>query len=69
MALHVAFVATDFVARIDDLVAETFGDFSHYDNGSLRKPYDMSKIKRYPYKDTWPFYKASYEEFSGKQLV
>ena len=29
----------------------------------------MSEIKRYPYEDTWPFYKAIYEEFGGKQLV
>src|SRR5438552_8897032 len=36
---------------------------------SNSEPYEMSELKRYPYKDTWPFYKAIYEEFGGKQLV
>ena len=36
---------------------------------SNSEPYEMSEVKRYPYKDTWPFYKAIYEEFGGKQLV
>jgi predicted TIM-barrel fold metal-dependent hydrolase len=36
---------------------------------SNSEPYEMSEIKRYPYEDTLPFYKAIYEEFGGKQLV
>jgi predicted TIM-barrel fold metal-dependent hydrolase len=36
---------------------------------SNSEPYEMSELKRYPYEDTWPFYKAIYEEFGGKQLV
>jgi len=36
---------------------------------SNSEPYEMSEIKRYPYEDTWPFYKAIYEEFGPKQLV
>jgi len=36
---------------------------------SNSEPYEMSEIKKYPYEDTWPFYKAIYEEFGGKQLV
>jgi predicted TIM-barrel fold metal-dependent hydrolase len=36
---------------------------------SNSEPYEMSEVKRYPYEDTLPFYKAIYEEFGGKQLV
>ena len=36
---------------------------------SHSEPYEMSEVKTYPYPDTWPFYKAIYEEFGGKQLV
>lgn len=36
---------------------------------SNSEPYEMSEIKRYPYPDTLPFYKAIYEEFGGRQLV
>ena len=36
---------------------------------SNSEPYEMSEIKKYPYEDTLPFYKAIYEEFGGKQLV
>ena len=36
---------------------------------SNSEPYEMSEIKRYPYEDTLPFYKAIYEEFGGKQIV
>lgn len=36
---------------------------------SNSEPYEMSELKRYPYEDTLPFYKAIYEEFGGKQLV
>lgn len=36
---------------------------------SSSEPYEMSEIKRYPYEDTLPFYKAIYEEFGGKQLI
>jgi predicted TIM-barrel fold metal-dependent hydrolase len=36
---------------------------------SNSEPYEMSELKQYPYEDTWPFYKAIYEEFGGQQLV
>lgn len=36
---------------------------------SNSEPYDISLTKRYPFEDTWPFYKAIYEEFGGEQLV
>jgi predicted TIM-barrel fold metal-dependent hydrolase len=36
---------------------------------SNSEPYEMSELKKYPYPDTLPFYKAIYEEFGGKQLV
>lgn len=36
---------------------------------SNSEPYEMSEIKKYPYEDTWPFYKAIYEEFGPRQLV
>lgn len=36
---------------------------------SNSEPYEMSEIKKYPYEDTLPFYKAIYEEFGGRQLV
>lgn len=36
---------------------------------SNSEPYEMSEIKEYPYKDTWIFYKAIYEEFGEDQLV
>lgn len=36
---------------------------------SNSEPYEMSEIKEYPYRDTWPFYKAIHEEFGPRQLV
>ena len=36
---------------------------------SSSEPYEMSEIKKYPYEDTLPFYKAIYEEFGGKQII
>lgn len=36
---------------------------------SASEPYEMSEVKKYPYPDTWPFYKAIYEEFGPRQLV
>ena len=36
---------------------------------SNSEPYEMSELKEYPYEDTWPFYKAIYEEFGAEQLV
>jgi len=36
---------------------------------SNSEPYEMSEWKKYPYPDTWPFYKAIYEEFGEDQLV
>lgn len=36
---------------------------------SASEPYEISLTKQYPYHDTYPFYKATYEEFGGRQLV
>ena len=36
---------------------------------SNSEPYEMSEIKKYPYEDTLPFYKAIYEEFGPDQLI
>jgi predicted TIM-barrel fold metal-dependent hydrolase len=36
---------------------------------SNSEPYEMSEIKKYPYEDTLPFYKAIYEEFGAKQII
>ena len=36
---------------------------------SQNGPYEMSLIKEYPYEDTFPFYKAVYEEFGAEQMV
>ena len=38
---------------------------------SSSEPYEMSQManKKYPFEDTWPFYKAIYEEFGGKQII
>jgi predicted TIM-barrel fold metal-dependent hydrolase len=36
---------------------------------SSSEPYEMSELKRWPYEDTLPFYKAIYEEFGGRQLI
>jgi predicted TIM-barrel fold metal-dependent hydrolase len=36
---------------------------------SASEPYEISLTKEYPYRDTYPFFKAVYEEFGGKQLV
>jgi predicted TIM-barrel fold metal-dependent hydrolase len=36
---------------------------------SASEPYELSLTKDYPYKDTYPFFKAVYEEFGGKQLI
>lgn len=36
---------------------------------SSSEPYEMSEIKKYPYEDTLPFYKAIYEEFGAKQII
>ncbi|MCS7023558.1 MAG: amidohydrolase [Bryobacteraceae bacterium] len=36
---------------------------------SASEPYELSLTKQYPYRDTIPFFKATYEEFGGKQLV
>ena len=35
---------------------------------SASEPYEIS-LEGFPYSDTWPFYKAVYQEFGGKQLV
>jgi len=36
---------------------------------SASEPYELSITKQYPYRDTIPFFKATYEEFGGKQLI
>jgi predicted TIM-barrel fold metal-dependent hydrolase len=36
---------------------------------SASEPYEISLTKKYPYRDTYPFYKATYEEFGGRQLI
>jgi predicted TIM-barrel fold metal-dependent hydrolase len=36
---------------------------------SASEPYEISLTKQYPYHDTYPFFKATYEEFGGKQLI
>jgi predicted TIM-barrel fold metal-dependent hydrolase len=36
---------------------------------SASEPYEISRTKEYPYRDTYPFFKAVYEEFGGKQLI
>jgi predicted TIM-barrel fold metal-dependent hydrolase len=35
---------------------------------SASEPYEISR-EAYPYRDIWPYYKATYEEFGGKQLI
>jgi predicted TIM-barrel fold metal-dependent hydrolase len=36
---------------------------------SASEPYELSSTKEYPYRDTIPFFKATYEEFGGTQLI
>jgi predicted TIM-barrel fold metal-dependent hydrolase len=36
---------------------------------SASEPYEISLIKQFPYRDTYPFFKATYEEFGGKQII
>src|SRR5687768_12582278 len=36
---------------------------------SASEPYELSLTKEYPYRDTIPFFKATHEEFGGKQLI
>ena len=36
---------------------------------SASEPYELSVTKQFPYRDTYPFFKAVYEEFGGKQLI
>jgi predicted TIM-barrel fold metal-dependent hydrolase len=36
---------------------------------SASEPYEISLSKQFPYRDTYPYFKAVYEEFGGKQLV
>src|SRR5260370_9616767 len=33
------------------------------------EPYELSLTKEFPYRDTIPFFKATYEEFGPKQLI
>jgi predicted TIM-barrel fold metal-dependent hydrolase len=36
---------------------------------SASEPYELSSTKEYPYRDTYPFFKAVYEEFGARQLI
>lgn len=36
---------------------------------SASEPYELSLSKQYPYPDTYPFFKAVYEEFGARQLI
>lgn len=36
---------------------------------SASEPYEISVTKQYPYRDTYPFFKATYEEFGGRRLI
>jgi predicted TIM-barrel fold metal-dependent hydrolase len=36
---------------------------------SASEPYELSLTKEFPYRDTFPFFKAVHEEFGGKQLI
>lgn len=36
---------------------------------SASEPYELSLTKQFPYRDTYPFFKAVYEEFGGAQLI
>ena len=36
---------------------------------SASEPYEISITKQFPYRDTYPFFKATYEEFGGKQII
>jgi predicted TIM-barrel fold metal-dependent hydrolase len=36
---------------------------------SASEPYELSLTKEFPYRDTFPFFKATYEEFGGKQII
>jgi predicted TIM-barrel fold metal-dependent hydrolase len=36
---------------------------------SASEPYELSLTKQFPYRDTYAFFKATYEEFGGKQLI
>jgi predicted TIM-barrel fold metal-dependent hydrolase len=36
---------------------------------SASEPYELSLTKEFPYRDTYPFFKATYEEFGPRQLI
>jgi predicted TIM-barrel fold metal-dependent hydrolase len=36
---------------------------------SASEPYEISLTKQFPYRDTYPFFKATYEEFGGRQII
>jgi predicted TIM-barrel fold metal-dependent hydrolase len=36
---------------------------------SASEPYELSPMPKFPYVDTIPYFKATYEEFGGKQLI
>jgi predicted TIM-barrel fold metal-dependent hydrolase len=35
---------------------------------SASEPYEIS-LEGFPFRDTWPFFKAVHQEFGGKQLI
>ena len=36
---------------------------------SASEPYEISLTKEFPYRDTYPFFKAVYQEFGAKQII
>ena len=36
---------------------------------SASEPYEISLTKQFPYRDTYPFFKATYQEFGGEQII
>lgn len=36
---------------------------------SASEPYEISLTKQFPYRDTYPYFKATYEEFGPRQLI
>jgi predicted TIM-barrel fold metal-dependent hydrolase len=36
---------------------------------SASEPYELSISRQFPYRDVYPFFKATYEEFGAKQLI
>lgn len=70
-------IVIDHLGKPDLRAADPWADFRKmfrlkrfpYVWVSASEPYEISLTKRYPYRDTLPFYKATYEEFGGRQLI